>query len=99
MLSVGSAGHFGLARKGGNRIDRRGRLSIGFHRDIEVTLPTAKPGARVSQAFCSELPVAYSPVPARERRAFATLILEAAYEATLLAGALQAAKGRSKSCY
>lgn len=73
----------------------RGRLSIGLHRNIEVTLPTAQPCARVSQGFCSALPVAYSNVPAREWRAFATLILEAAYEATLLAGALQAAKGGS----
>lgn len=73
----------------------RGRLSIGLHRNIEVTLPTAQPGLRVSQAFCSALPVAYSNVPAREWRAFATLILESAYEATLLAAALEAAGGGS----
>jgi hypothetical protein len=51
------------------------------------------PGARVSQAFCSALPVGYSNVPQQEWRDFAMLILEAAYEATLLAGALQAMHG------
>jgi len=37
----------------------------------------------VSQVFCSALPVAYSDVPPIHWRAFATLVLEAAYEATM----------------
>lgn len=65
----------------------RGLLRIGLHWDVEVTEAPA-PGQRVSQAFCSALPVAYSSVPPQQWRRFATLVLEAAYEATLLAGVL-----------
>lgn len=65
----------------------RGLLRIGLHWGVEVTdAPT--PGQRVSQAFCSALPVAYSDVPPPKWRRFATLVLEAAYEATLLAAVL-----------
>jgi len=39
------------------------------------------------QVFCSALPVAYSHVPRQRWQAFATLILESAYEATLWAAA------------
>ena len=61
----------------------RGRLCIGLHRDVEVI----GSGQLVSQAFASALPVAYSPVAAAIWRPFATLVLEAAYEATLRAAA------------
>lgn len=49
----------------------------------------------VSQAFCSALPVAYGDVPARHWQAFATLVLEAAYEATLVAAMARAQAGAS----
>ncbi len=65
----------------------RGLLRIGLHRDVEVT-EAAAPGQRVSQAFCSALPVAYTSVPAGKWQRFAALVLEAAYEATLLAAVL-----------
>lgn len=65
----------------------RGLLRIGLHWDVEVTEAPA-PGQRVSQAFCSALPVAYSAVPVPKWERFATLVLEAAYEATLLAAVL-----------
>ncbi len=65
----------------------RGLLRIGLHWDVEVT-EGAAPGQRVSQAFCSALPVAYTSVPAERWQRFATLVLEAAYEATLLAAVL-----------
>lgn len=70
----------------------RSQLRIGLHWDVEVTEGTL-PGHFVSQAFCSALPVAYSrheddPHWAR----FATLVLEAAYEATLLAARLNLAR-------
>ncbi len=74
----------------------RGRLSIGLHRDVEVTAPGAAPGTHVSQAFCSALPVGYSRVDRQDWRAFATVVLEAAYEATLVAGVLKAASGGSR---
>jgi hypothetical protein len=65
----------------------RGLLRIGLQWDVEVTEAPA-PGQRVSQAFCSALPMAYTAVAAPRWERFATLVLEAAYEATLLAGVL-----------
>jgi hypothetical protein len=72
----------------------RGKLCIGIHRDVEVT-DAAGQHPLVSQAFCSALPVAYSPVPPRYWEAFATLILQAAYEATMWAAVLNADRGAS----
>ena len=79
----------------------RSRLAIGLHSDVEVTDGPSRPGPRVSQAFCSALPVAYSSVPAPPWAPFARLVLEAAYEATLLAVSASAeatatAAGRSR---
>lgn len=71
--------------------DLRGRLSIGLHRNVEVT--DVGDGRRVSQAFCSALPLGYSSLPRREWEPFARLVLEATYEATMLAAAEQAAAG------
>ena len=67
----------------------RGRLRIGLHWDIEVT-DTGRPFALVSQAFCSALPAAYSRHDQPHWARFACLVLEAAYEATLWAAALNA---------
>lgn len=72
----------------------RGMLRVGLHADVEVTDGPA-PGPRVSQLFCSALPVAYGRHPATAWAPFARLVLEAAYEATLLAGVLNAARGAS----
>jgi hypothetical protein len=49
----------------------------------------------VSQAFCSALPVAYTAVPSPFWRPFASLVLEAAYEATMWAAVLNAQRGVS----
>lgn len=77
-----------LAAMSAEQLDQlRGLLRIGLHWGVEVTEAPA-PGQRVSQAFCSALPVAYSGVPALQWQRFATLVLEAAYEATLLAAVL-----------
>ena len=79
----------------------RARLRIGLHQDVEVTVPGALPDQCVSQAYCSALPVSYN----RDNdpalwQPFARLVLEAAYEATLLAGVINAAKpGGSNSIY
>ncbi|MDB5945321.1 MAG: hypothetical protein JWQ33_347 [Ramlibacter sp.] len=74
-----------IASKSPEELDAlRGLLRIGLHWGVEVT-ESATPGQRVTQAFCSALPVAYSTVPAARWERFATLVLEAAYEATLLA--------------
>jgi hypothetical protein len=77
--------------------DLRGKLRIGLHRDVEVTDVEGENAPSVSQAFCSALPVAYSPVPAPNWRPFASLILEAAYEATLTSALLNAARGASNT--
>ena len=79
----------------------RQRLRIGLLWDAQVTAPGAAPEQRVCQAFCSALPVSYNVEqdPALWRE-FALLVLEAAYEATLLAGVLNAARpGGSRSVY
>ncbi|GJE57739.1 hypothetical protein [Methylobacterium thuringiense] len=72
----------------------RSRLRVGLHTDVEVTDGSA-PRQLVSQIFCSALPVAYTRLPITLWAPFARLVLEAAYEATLLAGLLNAARGTS----
>jgi len=61
----------------------KGKLRIGIQWDTEVTI--SGPDQIVSQAYCSALPVSYSPIPSEYWMIFARLILEATYEATLLA--------------
>ena len=73
----------------------RGLLQIGVHEDVEVTDSARHPPQLVSQAFCSALPVAYCGHPSSMWRPFAELVLDAAYEATVLAGVLSARRGGS----
>ena len=73
----------------------RGMLRIGVHRQVEVTDGEPAHFPLVSQAFCSALPVAYSLVPAVHWQAFASLVLESAYEATLCAAVDNAQRGGS----
>lgn len=74
----------------------RGVLRIGVHRDVEVTDVDRPAPHTVSQAFCSALPVAYGRgVPPACWADFATLVLEAAYEATLWAAVANAQRGAS----
>lgn len=75
----------------------RATLVVGLHEDVEVTDRPVHPGQRVSQIFCSALPVAYNHEIRNSRLwcALATLVLEAAFEASLLAAARQAARGGS----
>src|SRR5277367_2815998 len=63
--------------------------------DVEVTYSDDSPHPFVSQEFCSALPVACSPIPSVHRRAFASLVLESAYEATMWAALENAQRGRS----
>jgi hypothetical protein len=79
-------------------VDRlRGHLAIGLHGGVEVTDVPGTERRLVSQAFCSALPVAYSSLPQHDWESFARLILQAAYEATLLAAAEQASNGGSNT--
>ena len=73
----------------------RGKLRIGIHHDVEVTEAAGPDRPRVSQLFCSALPVAYSRVPPAHWEPFAVLVLEAAYEATMWATVLNAQRGAS----
>jgi hypothetical protein len=73
----------------------RGKLSIAVQGDVEAIDTCNGEGPLVSQAFCSALPVAYSSVPSRHWRPFASLVLEAAYEATVWAAVLNAQRGAS----
>ncbi len=86
-----------LRTLGSDQIDvLRGKLCIGLHRDVEVTEAAGPDRPRVSQAFCSALPVAYTQVPHPRWELFASLVLEAAYEATLWAAVVNAQRGASK---
>jgi hypothetical protein len=75
------------------RDELRARLAIGLHRNVEVTDVRDSARRYVSQAFCSALPVAYGSGPSAAWEAFARLVLEAAYEATLLAAVEQSSAG------
>ncbi|MCC6990028.1 MAG: hypothetical protein IT181_13575 [Acidobacteria bacterium] len=75
----------------------RDLLRVGVHADVEVTAGADSRAPHVvTQVFCSALPVAYTAVPSARWQAFATLVLEGAYEATLLAAALTAARTGSR---
>jgi len=73
----------------------RGKYCIGVHSDVEVTDAEGEHRPVVSQAFCSALPVAYTRVPSAHWKPFASLVLEAAYEATMLAAVLNKRRGAS----
>ncbi len=91
MLDAGTVQAIGrhigaLDEPGRDRL--RACLRIGLHSDTEVTAHGAPPQQRVTQAFCSALPVAYNRAPREHWAPFASLVLEATYEATLLAAVL-----------
>jgi hypothetical protein len=76
----------------------RGKLKVGVHREVEVTGSiTAEEVHRpvVSQIFCSALPVSYTEVAPIHWRAFASLVLESAYEATIWAALESHHRGQS----
>lgn len=70
----------------------RGLLKLGIHWDVDVTDAARVPRPVVSQVFCSAMPVAYSDHPTGLWEPVARLVLEAAYEATLLAGVLNSVR-------
>ena len=78
-----------LAALNEHELDRlRQFLRIGLQWNTQVTLKDCQ--HRVTQAYCSALPVAYSDLPTRLWAHFARLVLDAAYEATLCAAILNA---------
>ncbi|SMX50417.1 hypothetical protein [Maliponia aquimaris] len=81
----------------GGKDHLRGLLRIGLHEDCEVTI--APTGHVVSQVYCSALPVAYGGGALSEWELFARLVLEAAYEATMLCALRNAARGASNRVF
>ena len=75
----------------------RQALRIGIQWDTQVTLDGCE--HLVSQAYCSALPVGYSALPSRLWKAFAALVLEASYEATLCAAVLNFARTGNNKVY
>jgi len=75
----------------------RQQLRIGIQWDTQVTLDGCE--HLVSQAYCSALPVGYSRFPSDLWEAFARLVLEASYEATLCAALLNFAKTGNNKIY
>ncbi len=66
----------------------RQRLRIGVQWNTQVTIRGSS--HTVTQAYCSALPVAYSPHPPDLWEQFARLVLEASYEATICTAILNA---------
>lgn len=75
----------------------RAALRIGVQADTQVTTNDA--GRLVTQAYCSAMPVAYSGIDSSLWAPIAQLVLEAAYEATLLAAIQNHAATGNKRVY
>jgi hypothetical protein len=75
----------------------RQALQIGLHWDTQITLDDAF--HTVSQAYCSAMPAAYTRHAQELWAPFAKLILEAAYEATICAAILNAARKRNNRLF
>lgn len=73
----------------------KGSLRIGLHTGCQVTDVPPEEKVLVSQSFCSALPVAYTGIEKHLWEPFARLVLEASYEATILAGLENMQSGRS----
>jgi len=67
----------------------RGLLQIGIHEDVSITLPMTKNDGLVTQIFCSALPISYNNLMQGPWSPIASLVLESAYESTLLAATIQ----------
>ena len=66
----------------GREAELRALIRVGMQADTEVTLPNC--GHTVTQVYASAVPMAYASAGEREWEALARLVLEAAYELTLL---------------
>jgi len=87
-----------LARMDEDEIDLiRSQLKVGIMWKTEVTLGESP--NQVSQIYCSAVPVSYSDVPESAWEPFARLILEATYEATFCAAALNRIRHGSNNLF
>jgi hypothetical protein len=72
-------------------------LRVGIQMDTQVTLMDST--HKVSQVYCSALPVAYSRLSADLWEDFARLVLEASYEATICAAILNSQRTGNKNVF
>lgn len=79
------------------RENLKGKLKTGIQWNTEVTISDTK--HKVSQIYCSALPVAYSPIESFYWEYFARIILEATYESTLYAAVLNMEKNNSNKVF
>lgn len=73
------------------------KLKTGIQWNTEVTKSNTK--HKVSQIYCSALPVAYSQIESFYWEYFARVILEATYESTLFAGVLNMKNNKSNKVF
>ena len=74
-------------------------LEVGVHWDTQVTKEPVSPNQRVCQVFCSALPVSYNRYSGGLWETFAVMILESAYEATLIAARLNCAQTKANKVF
>lgn len=87
-----------LSQLSDNQLDvLKGKLKIGIQWETEVTISNTR--HKVSQAYCSALPIAYSSIESMYWERFARLILEATYEATLYAALINMEANNSNLVY
>jgi hypothetical protein len=72
-------------------------LKVGIQWNTEVTISNDK--QKVSQIYCSALPVIYSSIDSIYWESFARVILEATYEATLYTALINLDKTNSNLVY
>jgi len=75
----------------------KGKLKTGIQWNTEVT--KSNNHHKVSQIYCSALPVAYSQIETIYWEYFSRVILEATYESTLYAGLINLEKNKSNIVY
>ena len=88
-----------------NRDDLLGKIRVGLHTDVGVTFarrfkevdPTRP--VLVSQVYCSALSCTYSGISTMHWRPLAKIVLDACYEATILAAILNRKKGGAKDVF
>ncbi|MFT5829079.1 MAG: hypothetical protein ACI9AB_002048 [Urechidicola sp.] len=79
------------------REELKGKLKVGIQWNTEVTISNDK--QKVSQIYCSALPVIYSSIDSIYWESFARVILEATYEATLYTALINLDKTNSNLVY
>ncbi|MCC9602139.1 hypothetical protein LOC67_16390 [Stieleria sp. JC731] len=75
----------------------RGDLKIGIHSQTQVTI--GQSDHVVTQVYCSAMPVAYSELDSTQWQPFASLVLDAAYEATFAAAVLNSVHTGNQQLY